>query len=222
MVARSRLPTSGDIDDFVIYGGEYVRLVREILPASDIVRALIEDAAQIVAHSRALQRPLDKGLRGRRRCVSEGTFKASWHTNYDVVASATSFRKIVRTNRWSSQQPFVGWDRWFDNHQHVAGKRTLQVIDLVPRSPEPQIDLFRGRQDCRHRLEMKSERRSPCVRNRTAHIHARNRGRAERLDDRIGEQDANNDNRDESDHETEIGKHLKLLAKCRLLLVSQR
>lgn len=36
----------------------------DILPASDIVRALIEDAAQIVAHSRALQRPLDKGFEG--------------------------------------------------------------------------------------------------------------------------------------------------------------
>jgi nitronate monooxygenase len=38
----------GDIDDFVIYAGESVGLVREVLPASDIVRALIEDAAQII------------------------------------------------------------------------------------------------------------------------------------------------------------------------------
>lgn len=39
----------GDIDDFAIYAGESVGLVREILPASDIVRALIDDAAQIMA-----------------------------------------------------------------------------------------------------------------------------------------------------------------------------
>ncbi|PSH61210.1 2-nitropropane dioxygenase [Phyllobacterium brassicacearum] len=39
----------GDIDDFVIYAGESVGLVREIRPASDIVRALIDDAAQTMA-----------------------------------------------------------------------------------------------------------------------------------------------------------------------------
>ncbi|MER8384330.1 nitronate monooxygenase [Mesorhizobium sp. M0959] len=39
----------GEIDDFAIYAGESVGLVHEILPASDIVRALIEDAAQIMA-----------------------------------------------------------------------------------------------------------------------------------------------------------------------------
>ncbi|MFF0948513.1 NAD(P)H-dependent flavin oxidoreductase [Rhizobium leguminosarum] len=40
--------SQGDIDDFAIYAGESVGLVREILPASDIVRSLVEDAAEIM------------------------------------------------------------------------------------------------------------------------------------------------------------------------------
>ena len=39
----------GDIDDFAIYAGQSVGLVREVRPASDIVRALVEEAAQIMA-----------------------------------------------------------------------------------------------------------------------------------------------------------------------------
>lgn len=48
----------GNIDDYAIYAGESVGLVREILPAANIVGALIEDAAQILA-----QRTLRRGDR---------------------------------------------------------------------------------------------------------------------------------------------------------------